>query len=255
MSNNLGKGLVLAHAAFSLMALAGAIGIYFQFVDWGWREPRLGPSALELTQRIPSEFDKRSAALKQALAAHEVVMAQVKPAADSLAESQDRFRKNHAFYNEQLASLRSASKPIEVRELAFKDGQLALEKSASGKASGRPEFGNKVPGIEKSYAGYLADLKEVDAKIADMVKQVRKSTEATKAVTFRLNGKDDAGKEVQAGLYTLLENEKNAQDLLRAEKDYLQPIWARTLEEAELLTERRARLQRTLDRIEGKKSN
>ncbi|MCI0380476.1 MAG: hypothetical protein L0215_23060 [Gemmataceae bacterium] len=251
MTNNLGKGLVLAHAAFSLLALAGAIGIYFQFVDWGWREPRLGANALDLTQRIPSEFDKRSAAHKQALAARDVVMAHVQPAQTSLNDAQFRFPSNHLFYNAELARLRGEPKPIEIREVLFKDGQLALD--TPGRNTGRPVFGEKVAGLDKSYAGYRADLKKVNAEINAMVKEVRKATEATREITFRLNGKDDAGKEVQSGLYTLLESEKKAQDLWRSEKDYLQPIWARTLEEAELLTERRARLQRTLDRIQGKK--
>ena len=56
------------------------------------------------------------------------------------------------------------------------------------------------------------------------------------------------------GIYALLEVEKKAQDAARFEKEYLQPIWARTLDEAASFANRRDSLQETLDALrKGKK--
>ena len=61
------------------------------------------------------------------------------------------------------------------------------------------------------------------------MKQIRDWTAKEKEVTFILNGKDDLGKVQKntVGIYSLLDAEKKAQDEARAEKEYLQPIWAR----------------------------
>src|SRR5205807_10367081 len=91
--NRIGKGLVLVNTAASLVALAWAAGVFFQFTDWGWKEPRS-----ELGLRIPSEYDKRTATFKEAVKARDMALPALQPAWASLREAEERFPQNHLFY-------------------------------------------------------------------------------------------------------------------------------------------------------------
>ena len=70
-------------------------------------------------------------------------------------------------------------------------------------------------------------------------------------VRFLLGGKDDTGKPVSntVGIYGLLEVEKQAQDQARFEKEYLEPIWASAISQAEAFRSRRAGLEVELGRL------
>jgi hypothetical protein len=245
--NRIGKGLVLLHAAVSLLALAWAAGLFLKFTDWGWKEPRT-----ELGMRIPSEYDKRVAALQEAVKARDVALYGLKTAQASLREAEARFPQNHLFYQQELARLRSATDPIEVKSVK-RAGPIVLD--TPGKAIGRPVLEEKVEGIEKSYDSYMADLKKINEACDTEVKETSGWIEKEKAVTFLLNGKDDAKKDVKTtkGIYALLEVEKAAQDQAKFEKDYLQPVWARALEEAELYGSLHARLKKTLEGLRQRK--
>src|SRR5690349_3872250 len=105
--NRIGKGLVLANTAASIVALSWAAGVYFQFTDWGWKEPRS-----ELGLRIPSEYDKRTAAFKEAVKARDTAVPALQPAWASLRAAEEPFPQNHLFYKQELARLRSATDPI-----------------------------------------------------------------------------------------------------------------------------------------------
>jgi hypothetical protein len=245
MMNRIGKGLVLVHTAASIVALAWAMGLFFQFTDWGWKEPRS-----ELGLRVASEYDKRTAAFKDAARAVSLSVPGLQPARLSLRAAEERFPRNHLYYNQELARLRSAADPIEVMYIK-KTGPIALD----AKAIGRPVLEGKVEGIAKSYDSYRADLKRIREDIDKEEKELRDWTAKIRTITITLSGKDDTGKEVKntLGIYSLLDAEKKAQDQAYFEKAYLRPIWAGTLQEAELFAERRAGLQETLDRLQGKK--
>ena len=215
MMNRIGKGLVLAHLSISVVALAWAAGLFLQFTDWGWKEPRS-----QLGLRVPSEYDKRTAAFRDAVKARDIAVSGLRPAWLALQSAEERFPKNHLFYNQELARLRGSSEPI--------------------KPLGNPELDEKAKGIEKSFDSYLADLRKVNEEIGIQVKEIRDWTDKAEGVAQVLNGKE-------VGIYALLDGEKKAQDQALFEKEYLQPIWARTLEEAELFSGRRQGLQETLD--------
>jgi hypothetical protein len=232
--NKLGKLLVLLHTALSVVAMAGALGVFLQFVDWGWKEPRK-----QLDQRVASEYDKRAAALKEAAKARDIAFARVKPAQDALRDAQQRFAGNHLVYLDKLDKLRNAIGALEVKEIKYNKDGVVLD--TPGKVTGLPVFELKVDGIEKSYSAYQADLKKINGEIDDTVKETRKWTEALEAISDQLLGKNGA-----PGLYALLEDEKKAQDQAFFEKEYLQPRWARALEEAELFMSRRVGLEQTL---------
>src|SRR5271165_5160726 len=104
--NRIGKILVVLNTAICLVALAWAIGLFFQITDWGWKEPRT-----ELGLRVPSEYDKRAAAFKDAVRARDALMPALKPAQASLREAEARFPQNHLFYKAELARLESSTDP------------------------------------------------------------------------------------------------------------------------------------------------
>src|SRR5262245_36031841 len=158
--NKVGKGLVLGFTAASMVALAWAIGVYFQFTDWGWKEPRK-----DIDMRIASEFDKRVAALNDATSALESVLPAATTAQTSLREAEDAFRANNLYYRSDLQNLRSGQKDLEIKSVTFKEGKLALEK---GKATGRPVLGDKVGEISKSYKSYENEWKEKQVQIAKL---------------------------------------------------------------------------------------
>jgi hypothetical protein len=246
--NRVGKGLVLVHTVASIVALAWAAGLFLQFTDWGWKEPRA-----ELGFRIPSEYDKRAAAFKEAITARDIAVTALVPARLALREAQERFPQNHLFYEKELVRLRSATEPIEVKAIAKDAGPIVLD--TPGKPLGVPVFDKKIEGITKSLDAYAADLKKINADIDNEVKEIRAWTEKARTITILLDGKDDTGKAAPntVGIYALLEGEKKAQDQARFEKDYLQPIWANARRDAETFVSRRAGLEQTLNELRGKK--
>lgn len=336
MVNKLGKALVLAQVALSVLAMTWAAGIFLQFTDWGWREPRK-----ELDVRVASEYDKRAAALKETLKARDLALVRVKPAQDALRDAQQRFPANHLYYVQELARLRASTGAVDLMAILYKDGfpQLdtpnntgkpLLEKAPDGvvgkllrtaapadgkgdeefeilvdgqkrafiRAPGATVLGPdgkqcslfqlflgagvevtlkdgilhttgkgdwvrvtpspndqkiaaKVSAIPKSYEAYKADVKELNEAIAQITKEVRKWTEAAKGISQKLLGTDESGQVVAPGLYALLEMEKKAQDQILFEKEYLQPRWARALEEAELFMTRRNGLEQTLKGLQS----
>ena len=159
MMNRIGKGLVLVNTAASLVALAWAAGVFFQFTDWGWKEPRS-----ELGLRIPSEYDKRTATFKEAVKARDMALPALQPAWASLREAEERFPQNHLFYNQELARLRSSTEPIEVKYVSNKAGPIVLD--TPGKAIGKPNlsYTQFAPGqirpalLQSGMSSSMADL-------------------------------------------------------------------------------------------------
>jgi len=245
--NRLGKGLVLFNTAVSILALAWALGLFLQFTDWGWKEPRS-----DLGKRIPSEYDKRTAAFKEAVKASNLALVGLSQAQASLREAEEHFGRNHLFYNRELTRLQSATEPIEVKAVKMA-GPVILD--TPGKAIGKPVLDEKVEGIAKSYDAYLIDLKNINEEIKKEIAEIGDKIAKAREITVVLNGKDDTGKVVPntVGVYALIEGEKKAQDATLAEKEYLQPIWSRALEQAQAYSDRRLQLQKTLEQIRGNK--
>src|SRR5439155_2189 len=101
--------------------------------DWGWKEPRA-----ELGLRVPSEYDKRVGAFREAAKAAAIALPAVRPAQASVLEAKDRFAQNHLYYEQELARLHGSSEPVEVRQVKR---PIALD--TPGKAIGRPVFEEK----------------------------------------------------------------------------------------------------------------
>jgi hypothetical protein len=249
MINNLGKGLVLVTLAVSGLFLAWTIAVFLQSTDWGWKDPRK-----DLGERIPSEIDKRMAALNEAIKFGARAKASAKSAEDTLALAQKDFPRNVLLYQSKLKELRSGEGKINVMELKYDNGVLVRDPKSpqvgdpkSARATAGPVFDPVVPGAEKSALGYYADFKKVQAAIAATSVEIQKLTEKEKEMTVNLIGqKDEDGKLVKAGMYELLEKEKKTQEQVKEEMEYLQPLWVQGLMDAQKLLARMGGLDQRL---------
>jgi hypothetical protein len=243
--NSLGKLLVLVPLAASMFFMTFAGAVFLQQVDWGWKEPRKDITG---TKRIPSEIDQRTAAVKEAHQAVAVVLPGMKQAQADLAEIEPRFPANHQWYVQQIDRLKNdPADKIDIRDFVFdkKGGMPVLNPIVSG----RPKMGNPMAGISKSYRKYEADLKDLQTKIDMAVVEIKDLIGKEEDLTFTLNGKDNTGKLVKEGLYSLLEREADNQNKAKFEKEYLLPRWVGALEEIELFQVRRQRLDANIDRL------
>jgi hypothetical protein len=219
--------------------------LYFQKLDWGWKEPRKEIAGLE---RVPSEFDKRVVAVKEAQQAAAPFLPQLKPAQDALAEAGPYLGDNHVWYLQQLARLRNDPGAIQVKDIKFApDGRPALD--TPGKPLGKPILEAPVPDVAKSYAQYAKDLSDIQKKIGEATTEIKDWLAKQQDLTFKLNGKDDTGKVVKIGLYALLEDQAKEQAQTRFEMRYIEPLWLGALENVDLFTERRQQLEVTLDKL------
>lgn len=249
MFNTLGKTLVMIHVVASLLAMTAAAGIYLQQIDWGWKEPRK-----YLEQRVPSEIDKRAAALEEAYKGLALVVPELKPAQEQLRAAEGRFGPNHLYYVKELARLRRDQKPIKpVKEIKMKDGRPVLDVPVIG----RPEYDKDDSLIAKSYQSYRGDLGALRGEIKKVEEEIAALVSQEKELTLKLIGeKDDMGKVVRPGLYELKEIERRRATQVQFEIDYLKPRWLDTLNEAQSFRERRVDLEETLEAIrqsQGKK--
>jgi hypothetical protein len=238
MFNTIGKTLVLINLGLALLALAFAAGIFFQQVDFGWKEPRKN-----LDQRVPSEIDKRIAAVTEAYRGLEAVQPDLKPAQTRLRQAEDRFGPNHLFYVAAMKHVHSDKKAVKAPEVVVEGGKPKLDVAEIG----TPTFGKPTPLIAKSYETYQQELKDLRTQIEKVEKQIQDLTAQEGKLTLRLIGT----KEVP-GLYGLREVERKRLDQIKFEMEYIRPKVKETRLEADGFLERRADLQATLDSLKKK---
>lgn len=261
MMNQLSKGLVLLHVAFSVASMTWAILLVIQARDFGWVEPY--KEVLEWTKdgaeksfvRHPSEYDKSWAALKEAAQTRDLTYTHVKPALESLGETEPYLPGNHLFYVAEFQRLREGPDKIEVKRL--KDGGMALDPPNS--PLGKPTFNeNKVDGIGKSYKSYEADLKKLFKEIDEEEAEIRKIVVSSKKYANELTGTvedpDDPLKKpavyVHPGLYQLIDLEFKALSQIKIETDNIKPNWSKAVEQSRLFQYRRADLEATLEKLQ-----
>jgi hypothetical protein len=250
--NYLGKGLVLVNMLLSVSFLSWAGAIYMQKMDWGWKDPRK-----YLDERVPSEIDKRTALLKEAVRGRDRATAAVAAAQKDLARHEHLLPRNHLWYNAELARLElSPEKGIEILEVKFDKGRVAQDKLKRPVLEKKVTFTDadkKTTDVDKSFESYRADLKKVQEDIETVTASIKGWIEKQKDLTIRLNGeKDEKGKVVKLGLYDLMEEETKAQDQLQKEMAYVRPLWVRELVDAQLLVERRQGLEARLAELKAR---
>jgi hypothetical protein len=257
--NFLGKFLVLINLALALVLLAWALVLFLQPVDLGWKEPRKawsGTSAdgkKEPNELIASRIDERAAGYKILREDRAAAVANAKVAEDHLKQYEGKFGANRVYYNREFARLEGAPGQIQVAEVKYnKDGTPAL---IGGKEWSAPVLDQLVPEATKSYKTYLDELFATAEKMKHVAAQIAKVQGEQKKLTERLNGVHKDGKVVEPGYYDLLENEAVAQQKLKAEIEYLQPLWVVELYNAQLLRGRRQGLEKRLKELGGDPSS
>lgn len=247
--NLLGKSLVLVQLALGVGFLGWAATIFAYPVDLGWKEPRRAwvdpPEGKKDNERIASEIDKRAAAVKKAAEAKQRALARVELAQKDLADVEHKFWRHHLAYRAEIARLQSADGKIDVRNILFEGGVPTLDaKNSTGLA-----YEKKAVGVDLSIAKLLDVLGKRQGEIKSVQEDIKKILEKELEITRYLSGKDENDKQANPGLYGLLDEEASKQRKLKEEYDYLQPLWVRELNAAQILLERRARLEKRLKEL------
>jgi hypothetical protein len=242
-ANRIGKTLVLVHTAASLLFMTFAGAVFFQQIDWGWKEPRKDMSG---TVRFASEIDQRSAAVVEAQKTIAMVGAPLGTAQALLASAEPRLYQNHLWYRDQLANLQSDPALKSVKEIKLDKGAVVLDAPEIGK----PVLGQDLPGLVHCHEQYLKELKDLQATIDDITNKIQKVVEEEeKPLTYLLNGKDDAGKPFRPGLYQLVDDSYQEQVRTKFEIDYLRPQWVELTRQLGQFQERYSYLEENLGRL------
>ena len=245
--NFIGKGLVVVHTLFSLAGLLLAVVIYFEFVDWGRAEPRVAagePLAKggSNDQRVPSEYDKNVVIFNDAVIGRNLAIPGMKPAEARLLEAEQHFAQNDLAYAAELRKLRTDPGEFQVNAIPA-DG---VPTDTPGKSIGKPIPSVPVEGLTKSLRTYKGELERELEKLEPLGVEIRAWAKKNQEISYQLTGKDENGKKVTHGLFGLIDQEFKNQQLLKEERDYLQPQWAYTVAAASRFGARRAGLEETL---------
>jgi len=259
MINLLGKTLAVITAGLGIVFLFLALGIYTHQVDWGWREPRK-----ELGERVPSEIDKRTAAVRQAAGAKNLAEQALKQAQGQLAGAEVSWSKYPLWAEKTLQSLYSGKDPkMDIRQIELTKGKVQVVPVPQG--FGQALLKDKVVfsysdgkevhtvDVQKSFEAYHAELADLQAKFHKVNEQLAQEVVGQQNITLQLNGESDpaTGRELKPGLHDLLEKEIALQKQIKNELENLRPLWVREMVDAQLLLERQRQLLARKKELEG----
>lgn len=253
MINTIGKSLVAVNLAVSAVFFAMAAGVYFYQIDWGRREP-----IEDVGEFIPSELDKRVAAVWKQRSARGSGEAMVSAALSSYEAARYRWAENTRWAKQELATLENSPGDLEVYELKETNNKLALLPPSP---LGRPELSAKKVqflyrgqafAVNKSVLLYYNTLAVKDKQIVELTNQIKAENDKQQELTEELLGKVDPKTKqvVRVGLHEVQSNEWKAREALKAEIKAIRPLWVRRLVDTELLSKRTERLQRRLAELE-----
>jgi hypothetical protein len=246
--NYVGKSLVFVQLGLSLVLLSWGVAVFAYPVDLGWKEPRKvwvdPPEGKKDNERIASELDKRAAAVRLAVDAKHRAVARADKAVQELRGIEHRFWQYHLAYLAELDKLERAPGNIEIREILLQNGTPVLSKDSLGVVLDKP-----FKDVNQSFAAYDKIRIDREGQIDKLQEEIRKLLEAEQQVTLHVSGKDETGKRLGPGLYGLLEIEAAKQQKLKEEHDYLQPLWIRELNSAQIQLRINGRLKKRLKEL------
>lgn len=256
MINLIGKTLVIFNAALSVIFLTFALGVFTNRIDWGWKEPRL-----ELGQRVPSEIDKRTAAVKLFLRHREMVEKAVDAAQMELTAHELNWAAYHLEYANLLDMIRSGKGDLDIKAIKMdrKKGELIFDPAQPGKAQVdgpvfyEPKIGPKVQ-VKNSFETLDQVLQGIQKQLDDMAKEVGIEADKMTKMAELIDGKYNPAKDkkIKPGIYDLLEHQKDVHKQLKREMEELEPLWVRKLVEAQLLVTRKQELEARLKELKAK---
>jgi hypothetical protein len=248
MFNVIARFLILVYTAMSIMVLGWALATFLKLDDFGWLEPLKIWDTKDTGHRIASDLDKKTGALYDQMRARDRSLPAIQPSLDTLAETMDRFPKNHLFYVAELEKLRSSADPIDPKAIKWNNGAIVTD--TPGKAIGRPVLEGDIPEVKKSLKTVQEEKKKVDDDIEKIAPENKELQKQIDEVTISLYGsKDDKGMTADIGLYEVLEKEKDHQDKIDAEKRQITPIYTDAERRLEGFLDRLHSMERTLNAI------
>jgi len=250
MMNGIGKFLVLCLTVLSVLFMTWAAMVYFQYTDYGWKEPLKIWETKDAGYRVAGLLDKRTAILHEMYRQKERALPAVKPALETLTASMRSFPKNHQFYVAELEKLQSSQEAVAPKQLTWKDGQIVLETPVIGK----PLMKAAVAGVDKSTKSTASERDKILQEIEAILPEIAKLVQEKEAITIQLNGtKDDNKNTVDIGLYEILENESDLQNKIRDEKEYITPKFVDAQRRALSFRDRMSSMKRTLTPLDAPK--
>lgn len=246
MINGIAKFLVLGQTVLSLLFMTWAAMVYFQFTDYGWKEPYKVWETKDTGYRVAGLLDKRTAILHEMYRQKDRALPGIKPALETLRDTMRYFPKNHQFYVAEFDKLQSSQEPIAPQQLTWKDGQIVLETPVKGK----PLMKTPVAGVDKSTKMTALERDKILEEIAALAPEIAKLVQEANAITVQLNGtKDDKLNSVDIGLYEILENETTLQNKIRDEKEYIRPKFVDAQRRVESFRDRLTTMERALEPV------
>jgi hypothetical protein len=207
MINLIGKTLVAFNVALSLILITFAVGIYTNRIDWGWREPQQ-----DLGTRIPSEIDKRTAAVKMFLRHRDQVEAALNEAQQETVKDAEDWAISHLNQEQMVAE---------------------VDKAIVAKNKTHLELQTEAKKLQEQIGAELEKLTKLSGLISGVMDPDKK-------------------KKLEPGLTDLLEEEHQLHNQLRKEIEAIRPFWVRKLVESQILVARREALQQRLNELTGK---
>jgi hypothetical protein len=265
MINLLGKSLAFLHVSLSILMMVFALALYLNAVDIGWKEPRRYWREVEGKKGenllVPSLIDKREAAFRKLVRFKRDELLHLGQAQVSFAEVEMFLGDNHVKADAILEKLEKGEGEFAIKDIKFDDATGALSLEPGPHQLGFPSLETPVPGVNMSYTGYLAKLEDVDKRIRAVQDNTAAILKKEEAITKDLIGnmdkdgkqeRDKSGSVTRPGWYYLVEAEVRAQNALKKELEYVQPLWVKELVDAQLLVSRRDILQRRLQELGDK---
>ncbi len=254
MINLLGKTLVVLNLALSVVFLAFATAVYMNKVDWGWKEPRK-----QLNARVPSEIDKRTAAVKSFLRLRDEVEAALAKEQMDLEANEQIWGDYHLDYAHMIDQLYNAAGDIKVQNIKIEKGVLAENKTQPGKPMLQDAIvvytdgaGNKTP-VTKSFKELDEMQRKLQAEAKKLTQDLVAETEKQKETTDLIAGiYDPKGKKIKIGIHDAIEEEKQLQKTVMQTIETIEPVWVRKLVDSQILVERRDALLARLKELQGK---
>jgi hypothetical protein len=242
--------------------------MYLTDYDFGWKEPRRlynDPPGKkdENNVLVPSDFDKAEAAMRKMERYKEDELYQLGMAQQKLAKAEPWLGKNHVLGMDILDKLENGTGTFEIPDLEFDEkGYLVVDEEAPN-GWGFPKLApvKRQNEINKSYSTYHKELRDLDNKIDDAQKILVGILTQEETISKRLIGemtkdgdpiRNEDGSIKTPGWHYLKELEKAAQQQLKKEIDYLQPLWLKELVDAQLVVASRDRLLRRLEELGDK---
>jgi hypothetical protein len=240
----LGKLLLLANLAASLMLAGLAFGIYTNRIDW----PGTAPAAAG--EKAVDEFAQKKGEVVEAQKAAALALTRWEEAGTRLVHLEDRRPKDQQFYAKQLEILEgkdASGNPVQdqIKILATRtagpgrpvpdeDGLPILEQKAPPRAlQSRRAFTEELASTEEKIH------KKIDT-VTSLVKQQQDLTQEINGITGR-----------QKGLRDLLAEETQAKQKAFEELESLRPLRYNRQVESELLQKRQHSLQARLEELKN----